>query len=189
MVVPHLPPPLRLSTRNLGLSRGPTPPQWLDEEEVGTASLHRQAGAVAVGGWGWYNPPPWWWWWSVPTVEAAFQPPASPSASCRLSIGGPVNTGSLRQWAVSCSCQDLMVREGGRGPTTGRRGGGEALVGVEDGGAEGGWRAPAPTACQVFSSNQDFTCLSCNLEFKGWYLAIREQDCGCRIPKNIYDYI
>ena len=33
-----------------------------------------------------------------------------------------------------------MVREGGRGPTTGRRGGGEALVGVEDGGAEGGWR-------------------------------------------------
>ena len=158
MVVPHLPPPLRLSTRNLGLSRGPTPPQWLDEEEVGTASLHRQAGAVAVGGWGWYNPPPWWWWWSVPTVEAAFQPPASPSASCRLSIGGPVNTGSLRQWAVSCACQHLMVREGGRGPTTGRRGGGEALVGVEDGGEEGGGRVPVPTARQVASSsNQGFT--------------------------------
>ena len=160
LVVPHLPPRLKkLSPRNLGLSRGPTPPPRLDEEEVGTASLHRQAGAVAVGGWGWYNPPPPWWWWSVPTVEAAFQPPASPSASCRLSIGGPVNTGSLRQWAVSCACQHLMVREGGRGPTTGRRGGGEALVGVEDGGEEGGRRVPAPTARQVASSNQGFTYL------------------------------
>ena len=33
------------------------------------------------------------------------------------------------------------------------------MVGVEDGGAEGGWRAPAPTACQVLSSNQGFTYL------------------------------
>ena len=52
LVVPHSPPRLKkLSPRNLDLSRGPTPPPRLDQEEVGTASLHRQAGAVAVGGW------------------------------------------------------------------------------------------------------------------------------------------
>ena len=154
LVVPHLPPRLKkLSPRNLGLSRGPTPPppRLDEEEEVGTASLHRQAGAVAVGGW-------------VGVVQSSsslvvvvvsahrggcLSTPASPSASCRLSIGGPVNTGSLRQWAVSCACQHLMVREGGRGPTSGRRGGGEALVGVEDGEEEGGRRVPASKARQV----------------------------------------
>ena len=97
-----------------------------------------------------------------PPWRLPFNPrPVRPPPSCRLSIGGPVNTGSLRQWAVSCACQHLMVREGGRGPTAGRRGGGEPLVvGVQDGGEEGGWRVPVPTARQVASSsNQGFTYL------------------------------